>query len=206
MGAQANPMRQEKPALNDPAGDGGQRDGRSRVRLAIVAVSAVAVLAAGAGILYAVFAPSSADTVAAGKADSIFTSAYSGDAARGYDDFNGTGPRPMPVCGDGPGENCVIDGETFWLSGRKIRLADIDAPNDKARCPAEAARARDAADTLAALLDRQPIEIRAKGRDRYGRLLAAIKTPEGDVGRNLVRFKVAVPWYGGKEPDTDWCG
>lgn len=200
-------MRQGKPALTDPAGDSEWQDGRSRVRLAIFAATTVAGLLVVGGLVYAVFAPSRAGTVAAGEPDSIFTSAYSTDAARGYDDFNGADPRPMPVCGAGQGENCVVDGDTFWLSGRKIRLANVDAPDsDNARCPAEVARARDAVDTLARLLDRQPIEIRAEGRDRYGRLLATIKTPEGDVGRNLVRFNVAVPWDVARTAETDWCG
>ncbi len=30
---------------------------------------------------------------------------------------------------DGPVRvNCVVDGDTFWFRGDKIRIADIDAP------------------------------------------------------------------------------
>lgn len=32
------------------------------------------------------------------------------------------------LCGDRIRVNCVIDGDTFWFNGKKIRIADIDAP------------------------------------------------------------------------------
>src|SRR6185369_6931931 len=31
-------------------------------------------------------------------------------------------------CYTGGGRNCVVDGDTFWMDGVKIRIADIDAP------------------------------------------------------------------------------
>ena len=33
-------------------------------------------------------------------------------------------------CHTGGGYNCVVDGDTIWLKGQKIRVADIDAPRD----------------------------------------------------------------------------
>jgi len=50
-------------------------------------------------------------------------------------------------CGPGRGSACVIDGDTFKLGDRKIRIIGIDAPElAEPRCPAEAALARRAKD------------------------------------------------------------
>jgi endonuclease YncB( thermonuclease family) len=76
-------------------------------------------------------------------------------------------PRPMPVCGSGRRVDCVVDGDTVWLSGIKIRIVNIDAPEIRGRCPRESARARLATRRLAELLDRRPIRVAAEGRDRY---------------------------------------
>src|SRR4249919_347673 len=32
------------------------------------------------------------------------------------------------LCHIGGGQNCVVDGDTIWFNGQKIRLADIDTP------------------------------------------------------------------------------
>ncbi|WP_345167334.1 hypothetical protein [Sphingomonas daechungensis] len=32
------------------------------------------------------------------------------------------------LCHIGGGTNCVVDGDTIWLEGQNIRIADIDAP------------------------------------------------------------------------------
>lgn len=37
--------------------------------------------------------------------------------------------------------NCVVDGDTLWWQGEKIRIAEIDAPEIQGRCPAERALA-----------------------------------------------------------------
>lgn len=37
-------------------------------------------------------------------------------------------PRVFSVCHTGGGTNCVVDGDTVWVDGVKIRVADIDAP------------------------------------------------------------------------------
>jgi hypothetical protein len=44
------------------------------------------------------------------------------------------------LCADAPLTNCVVDGDTFWVNGEKVRLADINAPEThQADCPAEQA-------------------------------------------------------------------
>jgi micrococcal nuclease len=169
-----------------------------RKRLAML-VSAAIVAATGFGVWYA-FAPEPHRQVAA-KPDSIFTSSHSG----GYDSFAGIAARPMPPCRSESQDNCVVDGQTFRLNGQGIRVANIDSPSPHGACLGEVRRARDAVRTLSDLLDNEPIEIRAKGRDRAGWLVAEIVTRHGDVGADLVRFGVAVPWRRHGTPDTDWC-
>jgi endonuclease YncB( thermonuclease family) len=47
--------------------------------------------------------------------------------------------RDFTLCETGGGVNCVVDGDTIWIDGEKIRVADIDAPETHApRCRAEA--------------------------------------------------------------------
>src|SRR3546814_8565008 len=40
--------------------------------------------------------------------------------------------RSFGLCFTGGGENCVVDGDTFWIDGEKVRVADIDAPERSA--------------------------------------------------------------------------
>jgi hypothetical protein len=32
-------------------------------------------------------------------------------------------------CHTGGGTNCVVDGDTLWIQGQKVRVADVDAPS-----------------------------------------------------------------------------
>ena len=42
------------------------------------------------------------------------------------------------LCTQAPRSTCVVDGDTFWLEGKKVRLADINAPETTgAACPAQ---------------------------------------------------------------------
>ena len=118
------------------------------------------------------------ETVFEAEPESFFTSSLTGDVAQGYDFYEGLEARPMPFCGSGANENCVVDGEIFWLNGEEIRIANIDAPQLEGRCLSETARAREARATLQQLLDNQPIELRGKGRDAFGRVLAEFHTSE----------------------------
>lgn len=147
-----------------------------------------------------------AKTAFEAKPESFFTSSLTGDVAQGYDFYEGLEARPMPICGSGPNENCVVDGEIFWLNGEQIRIANIDAPQLDGRCLSETARAREARATLQQLLDNQPIELHGKGRDPFGRVLAEVHAAGRDVGRNMVRFNVAATWKGREEPVSTWCG
>ena len=43
----------------------------------------------------------------------------------------------LAVCAPGPRDNCVHDGDTVWLGGEKLRIADIDTPELNGRCELE---------------------------------------------------------------------
>jgi micrococcal nuclease len=34
----------------------------------------------------------------------------------------------IDICGNGKRVTCVVDGDTFWWQGEKIRIKDLDAP------------------------------------------------------------------------------
>ncbi len=90
---------------------------------------------------------------------------------------------PFTRCGPGRGEYCVIDGDTFKLGRRNIRVVGIDTPEVEARCPAEAAAAERATQALQAWLSSGPFEMRARTydqTDRYGREVRIVKRPYPD--------------------------
>ena len=99
----------------------------------------------------------------------------------------------------------VVDGDTVRLrDGESVRLAGLDAPELRARCPAELRRARQATARLEQLAT-GGLELRRRGRDRYGRTLAVATAPDGqDVAAVLIGEGLAVP-YQGRGPRADWC-
>jgi endonuclease YncB( thermonuclease family) len=47
----------------------------------------------------------------------------------------------LVICGPGPRVNRIVDDDTFWLAGEKIRTENIDTPEiSKPKCPAETRR------------------------------------------------------------------
>lgn len=109
----------------------------------------------------------------------------------------------LTLCAPGPRDNCVVDGDTFWLAGEKIRIADIDTPELSGKCSAEIQRAILAQEQLLALLNSAPFDVQRRGKDRYGRTLAVVTNARGSVGDQLVAEKLARTWTGRRE---GWCG
>lgn len=109
-------------------------------------------------------------------------------------------------CGAGPRITCVVDGDTIWFEGVKIRIADIDTPEvSQPRCGAELARGQEATRRLVALLNQGPFEIVAEGgrdADRYGRKLRVLRRDGASLGEALVAEGLAVRWGSGR---PDWC-
>ena len=109
------------------------------------------------------------------------------------------------LCPPGPRTTCVVDGDTFWLSGEKIRIADINAPETHgARCPGERARGDAATLRLISLLNAGPftLEPYPRDRDKYGRLLRVVVRYGRSLGAELVAEGLAEPWQGRR---GDWC-
>lgn len=108
-------------------------------------------------------------------------------------------------CHTGGGTNCVVDGDTIWLAGQKIRVADIDAPETHPpRCAYEAALGTRATRRLQQLLNNGAISLQAIDRDtdRYGRKLRIVLVDGRSVGGRLVDEGLARWYAGGRRP---WC-
>lgn len=109
------------------------------------------------------------------------------------------------LCHTGGGHNCVVDGDTIWLKGQKIRIADIDAPEThEPRCQAEQALGDRATRRLQQLLESGTITLATIDRDedRYGRKLRLVLVDGESVGDTLVSEGLARWYAGGRRP---WC-
>jgi len=108
-------------------------------------------------------------------------------------------------CHRGGGMNCVVDGDTFWFRGEKIRIADIDTPETHPpRCADEARKGAAATRELHRQLNAGPFSLRSIDRDtdRYGRKLRVVTRGGQSVGGVLVRQGLA-RWYAGGR--RGWC-
>lgn len=98
---------------------------------------------------------------------------------------------------------CVVDGDTLWYSGTKIRLLDIDAPEVEGHSVYERQLAQAATTELTRLLNTGLVQIAYDGRDQYGRHLAQIWVREGDIGPAMIAAGLAVPF--GQRGSSLWC-
>jgi endonuclease YncB( thermonuclease family) len=109
-------------------------------------------------------------------------------------------------CERGRAHGCVVDGDTFKLGQRSIRIVGIDAPETHpARCAAEAAQGEAATARLLALLNAGPFEMIGSAidaTDRYGRDLRVLKRGGRSIGDQLVEEGL-VRRYGGFK--MGWC-
>jgi micrococcal nuclease len=115
-------------------------------------------------------------------------------------------PVHFDVCPPGPRVTCVVDGDTFWLDGVKIRIADINTPEtSQPSCPLEAELGARATRRLAQLLNAGPFELHVQGRetDRYGRALRVVMRDGKSLGAVLEAEGLAEHWKGRR---GDWCG
>ena len=109
------------------------------------------------------------------------------------------------VCSGSGRVTCVVDGDTFWFRGQKIRIADINAPEvSHPGCAREAALGKAATGRLVALLNQGPFSLAAgkRDQDRYGRLLRTVTRSGASVGDALVREGLAEEWKGYR---GNWC-
>ena len=108
-------------------------------------------------------------------------------------------------CHTGGGTNCVVDGDTFYLSGDKVRIAGIDAPETHPpHCAEEARLGNEATTMLRSLLNSGAVTMTSIDRDRdsYGRLLRNVAVNDEDVGEAMISAGVAREYGSGRR---SWC-
>lgn len=109
------------------------------------------------------------------------------------------------VCGGGRRITCVVDGDTFWFRGEKIRIADIDTPElSPPRCERERERGLAAKQRLLDILNSGPLSFKTTAReeDRFGRKLRIVYRDQQSVGDILVAEGLARKWQGSRR---SWC-
>jgi endonuclease YncB( thermonuclease family) len=106
----------------------------------------------------------------------------------------------------------VIDGDTIALARERIRLLAIDAPETRdARCERERVAGYETKARVVDLLRfGRSVDIRRQGHVRYGRTLAHILIDGRDLGEQLVREKLALPYRSVADARAarfaHWCG
>lgn len=109
----------------------------------------------------------------------------------------------------------TTDGDTFrarvslWpdvSTETSIRIAGIDTPELRGKCPQEKKLAAEAQEALTALLKGRTVFLSHVEPDKYGgRFLASVQTTDGvDVGGELLKRGLAAP-YVGRGAKKDWC-
>lgn len=108
-------------------------------------------------------------------------------------------------CHEGGGYNCVVDGDTLYYQGTKIRIADIDTPETHPpRCAEEGRLGSDATRRLQELVNAGPFSLKSIDRDEdpYGRKLRVVTRDGESLGGVLVGEGLA-RWYGSGR--RGWC-
>jgi endonuclease YncB( thermonuclease family) len=108
-------------------------------------------------------------------------------------------------CHIGGGTNCVVDGDTLYVEGVKIRIADIDTPEThEPKCASEKALGDRATTRLRQLVNSGEVTLHSIDRDedRYGRKLRIVMVGGESVGDTLVDEGLARRYEGGRR---SWC-
>ncbi|WP_407026626.1 thermonuclease family protein [Agrobacterium rosae] len=99
----------------------------------------------------------------------------------------------------------MVDGDTFWFRGEKIRIADIDTPElSPPGCQRERELGLASKQRLLEILNSGPLSFRmtARDEDRFGRKLRIVYRERRSVGDILVAEGLARKWEG---PRRSWC-
>lgn len=105
----------------------------------------------------------------------------------------------------------IIDGDTIRMDGITIRIIELDTPETfRSRCENELVLGLAAKEHLRSLLDSGTVTYEATGTDRYGRTLAKVHVGGVNVGQQMIRDGVALPYQPGKDAKLarlrHWCG
>ncbi len=113
--------------------------------------------------------------------------------------------QAIDKCGSGKRVTCVVDGDTLWFKGEKIRMMGYDTPEPTTGiCGGDTEKrlAARASKRLIQLLNNNAFTIERDGKDRYGRTLAVISVGGRNVGDILIAEGLARSWPDGPE---FWC-
>lgn len=109
------------------------------------------------------------------------------------------------------GQATVVDGDTLTVSGQRIRLWGIDAPESAQQCDRETKPypcGSDATKHLAALIQAGPVSCTVRTYDRYKRAVALCMSGSKDISAEMVRVGWALAFvrysadYVGQEQDA----
>ncbi|WFU07321.1 thermonuclease family protein (plasmid) [Rhizobium sp. CB3171] len=101
----------------------------------------------------------------------------------------------------------IVGGDAFvinrWGNHREqVRIANIDAPDRRARCIREREKAEQATDRLGRLMNGSTFTMARVHTDGRGDSIAFVSVDSRDLGHTLVREGVVFPW----EPrHRSWC-
>ena len=116
-----------------------------------------------------------------------------------------TTAQTFGVCGS-TRINCIVDGDTIWLSGVKIRMADYDTPEiGEPKCASEAALGHKAKIRLVEWMNAGPFDVVPSGGrdvDQYGRKLRVLTRDGRSVADLLIAEGLARRWDGARR---SWC-
>lgn len=101
--------------------------------------------------------------------------------------------------------SCVVDGDTIWFEGRKIRIADINTPEiSSPGCASEKRLGQRAKMRLQSLLNQGSFSLQSidRDQDQYGRDLRIITRDGQSLGEILVAEGLAERWQGYRR---NWC-
>jgi len=115
----------------------------------------------------------------------------------------GSARTTFGFCHTGGGANCVVDGDTIWIEGVKVRVADIDAPETHDyHCAQEKGLGDQATQRLIQLVNSGSVSLQPIDRDEdiYGRKLRIVMVNGTSVGETLVSEGLARYYEGGRKP------
>ncbi len=119
---------------------------------------------------------------------------------------------PLAATSATAGDNInIIDGDTIRMNGITIRIMELDTPETfRSRCENELVLGLAAKEHLRSLLDSGTVTYEATGTDRYGRTLAKVHVGGVNIGQQMIRDGVALPYQPGKDAKLarlrHWCG
>ena len=179
-----------------PGGWGGADDGAKAKASSAAAAAGAAADAGGATAATGTLA------TATGIASAASTAAAAASALSGGKPVSAR----FTICGHAKRIDCMVDGDTFWMAGTKIRIADIDTPETHPpRCAREARLGKAATLKMQAMLNARPFKLVPIKRDvdRYGRKLRLVQRDGVSLGAVLVGEGLARKYGGGKR--AGWC-